>query len=416
MPLRGGRSGALRRMLLWRRMLLRGRRRARGRRLFSLRRGGSHRHTLGAGLTTRVLFRRGRSGERRFGLTPRRWVGHRRCGGSGLAGTGARLRRSWRWSARFTIVLDRASFRRLDRGFSDGALGIVCSGLHVLGLAAVARGLWPVRALGIATAPRAAGLVFRQRGEEFLNPVAIALLDAAHVFAAPAARIDERGLVVLEFRPLLLRELPAGPVIDIGELLIEFPEPGILADCLFVGGTRVAAIEALCAGRGIESGGNQESAQRGGGDMRRQCGAASEARHHSLALRRVVPAFHKHQHRIARNPMYLSTNDGTARLPVYRRDDRSRRRALCWMEGTHAERRLSLPADGKRDLRPALCRGGQGAGRAERRHGRLSAGERHLGAGDRPRRPDPRRARQPAGRRACQDRRPHAAHRCRRGR
>src|SRR5205823_10457628 len=117
------------------------------------------------------------------------------------------------------------------------------------------------------------------------------------------------GLVVLEFRPLLLRELPAGPVIDIGELLIEFPEPGILADCLFVGGTRVAAIEALCAGRGIESGGHQESAQRGGGDMRRQCGAASEARHHSLALRRVVPAFHKHQHRIARNPMYLSTNE-----------------------------------------------------------------------------------------------------------
>jgi hypothetical protein len=38
-----------------------------------------------------------------------------------------------------------------------------------------------------------------------------------------------------------------------------------------------------------------------------------------LALRRVLPAFHKHEQRIARNPMYLSTNDGTARLPVYRR-------------------------------------------------------------------------------------------------
>ena len=127
---------------------------------------------------------------------------------------------------RFPIVLDRGSFRRLDRGFSDRALGIVRSGLHVLGLAAVARGLWPVRAFGLARAPRAAGLIFRQRREEFLNPVAIALLDAGSVLTAPAARIDERGLVVFEFRPLLLRELSAGPVIDIGELLIEFARAG----------------------------------------------------------------------------------------------------------------------------------------------------------------------------------------------
>ncbi|HEY4473116.1 MAG TPA: hypothetical protein VGN21_18235 [Stellaceae bacterium] len=126
-------------------------------------------------------------------------------------------------------------------------------------------------------------MIFRQPREEFLNPVVIALLDAGSVLTAAAARIDERGFVVLEFRPLRLRELPAGPVIDIGELLIEVAEPGILAYRLFVGGTGVAAIEALPACWKTEASDEQQHSQPGGENGRRQQGTELRvARHFCL--------------------------------------------------------------------------------------------------------------------------------------
>ena len=91
--------------------------------------------------------------------------------------------------------------------------------------------------------------------------------------AAAVARVDKGGFVVFEFLPLLLRELPADPVIDVGKLLIQLAEPGILANRFFVGGTRVAAIEALRTRRGREPKGDQQYPE-SGGEMRRQRGAA----------------------------------------------------------------------------------------------------------------------------------------------
>jgi len=89
-----------------------------------------------------------------------------------------------------------------------------------------------------------------------------------------------------------------------------------------------------------------------------------------------------------------------------------RRRARFRLGERHAQRCLSLSADGERRLWPSFRRGGQGTGRPERRQCGVSAGERHAKSRNRHGPAAAQRARQSARRRACPDRRAYAAHRC----
>jgi hypothetical protein len=113
---------------------------------------------------------------------------------------------------------------------------------------------------------RAVRIGFGQRCREFPYSSAMALFGAGAVATAAAAGYDERILILIELAAFCSRDIQQDAAIYRGKFLVELPEERFAAYRLFVGITRVAAIEALGIHRRWRSdpSRDEQGAQRGG--------------------------------------------------------------------------------------------------------------------------------------------------------